>query len=76
MNNRYKLRLMREGKKDEVARIEKNEKLAINYLEDMQKQNVTLNESKIIVNKMACILEKSEKYRPETPLNEISLRNT
>ncbi len=54
--------------------MEKIKKLSSFYLKDMQTQGVTLSEAKIITKRMACILEESEIYRPETPLNEVSIR--
>ena len=54
--------------------MEKIEKLSGFYLKDMQTRGVTLSEAKITVRRMACILEVSEIYRPETPLSEVSIR--
>lgn len=70
MTERQRRIMTSEGK-----RPDKIIQLADKCLDDLKKEDTTLGEAKEIVSRMAYILEISERYRPETLLNDIMLRN-
>lgn len=70
MNDRRRRQMIEEGKRpDKIIR------MSDDCLETLKKEDITLGEAKEIIERMAYIIEQSEKYRPETLLNDIPLRN-
>jgi hypothetical protein len=49
---------------------------AYDILNNMKNSGRTLEEAKLIITNMGCILERSEKYSPNTPLSNIPLEKT
>lgn len=70
MNDRRKRQMIEEGK-----RPDKIIQMTDNCLENLKKEDITLGEAKEIIGKMACIIEQSERYRPEILLRDILLRS-
>ena len=60
--------------KEEGISIERIEKMALSYLTDMQNNQLTLKEAKMVAEEMAHMLTESETYRPETRLSDILIR--
>lgn len=52
------------------------EQTAYDLLDDIKNKGKTLEEAKLIVKNMGCILERSERYSPRTPLSDILLKKT
>lgn len=50
------------------------EQIAHSFLNDIKNKGKTLEEAKLIIKNMGCILERSERYSPCTPLRDISLK--
>jgi hypothetical protein len=48
--------------------------LSISYLDDMRNSGMTLEEAKSTLNFMTAILDDSQRYEPETLLNELSFK--
>ncbi len=68
MNDRRRRQMIEEGK-----RPDKIIQMADDCLENLKKEDITLGETKEIILRMACIIERSERYRPETLLRDILL---
>ena len=54
---------------------ERIEKITDNIIEEMRKCEVTIQESKVIVCKLNCIIKNIEKRSSDTPLNKILNRD-
>ena len=71
MNKRVKQTMILDGK-----RPEKIVHLADDCMEKLASEDITLDEAKAIVNRMAHIIERSERYEPKTLLRDIQLRGS
>lgn len=70
MTDRQRRQMIEEGKNPDVIVW-----LADVCMETLKQESVTLGEAKSIIERMACIIERSGRYRPETLLSEIPLRS-
>lgn len=56
--------------------LDKIDSISMKFLNDLQNEKISLEVAKLIVNNMAHTLNEASKYRPETPLSEISIMPT
>lgn len=56
-------------------RTDKVSQLADKYMEDLKNEGATLGEAKAVARRMAHILHRAERHRPETLLSNIALRD-
>lgn len=70
MTERQRRQMIQEGKNPDMI-----VRMADVCMEIIKKEGTTLSEAKAIIERMACIVEQSERYRPETLLRDIPLRS-
>lgn len=70
MTDRQRKIMIKKGKSpDKIIQISDK------YMNDLQTADITLAEAKAVIERMAHILAESERYRPETLMSNIPLRD-